>query len=803
MTANDPDPRAFETWEDAFQYPISAVRKFEQQLRQHAEENRQKLRNLVGYVICCFTYRIDSITDATSYSVSYRDLLGTAERIIDMDRQIQQVEVTLGETGHSCNSRAMEKLFSNYSRYRNDVSARKRDEYSLASELAILQSCPTIMSRLLKHSHSSLLAAKIWVLSRLTSKALSQRQDGLPHIESLRNRLASLHRKLLQTIDRRLSDPDAEVPVLVEEMCAFSLVTSSTPTDVLRHFHHVRLETINRNLNARRARHKHVLNAMKLYIGTLRDSQVIFPRRLADALSKLRLQPLLQQKDVRATSELGLHLHEQWISDELRNYSPWLRHDELSSNEADKLLKAWAKQALSAFLTGTQAVLEQAHELTPSDSEFEGRTKLESIMDLRKATLEAWPWSGTRLPGLDPADVVDRLREVFNRQLHQEAHKSILLIKDFTIQLQTLTQSISPIMTSPTLWTPTLLTGDIASGAHSFKAAILSAYHGQPPSPSSTAISACTQRYEAFLAAVSSIRAAVKQMRETRWDDPTDTEDYDIDMDSKQQLLSHDDPLELENALQEALENAMTMLNSRIEGLVRGLPPLLEKEGNVVPWETIAILRVLRDVQQRNVAAGRPPIPSSIIQALHRRLAYAAIRPALKDFSGSAQRVAKTKSVVARALWEGGPPLPVQPSPQVFKMLRRLESDMSGFGADLWSAGAAIEVKEALDGRIGEAIEGFVESVKENRRGVNERAEGEEEDEDSKKEKLVQMLFDALYLQRAINMERKSGGDGRLANAVDELVEAADIGNAELNRLRRNATEYWKKSYLLFALLAG
>jgi hypothetical protein len=53
MASNDPDPRAFETWEDAFQYPIPTVRKFEQQLRQHADENRQKLRNLVGYVFAC------------------------------------------------------------------------------------------------------------------------------------------------------------------------------------------------------------------------------------------------------------------------------------------------------------------------------------------------------------------------------------------------------------------------------------------------------------------------------------------------------------------------------------------------------------------------------------------------------------------------------------------------------------------------------------------------------------------------------------------------------------------------------
>ena len=49
MTTETPDPRAFKTWEDAFQYPIPVVRKLEQQLRNNADDNREKLRSLVGY----------------------------------------------------------------------------------------------------------------------------------------------------------------------------------------------------------------------------------------------------------------------------------------------------------------------------------------------------------------------------------------------------------------------------------------------------------------------------------------------------------------------------------------------------------------------------------------------------------------------------------------------------------------------------------------------------------------------------------------------------------------------------------
>jgi hypothetical protein len=49
MAIEAPDPRTFQTWEDAFKYPIPVVRKLEQQLRNNADENRERLRSLVGY----------------------------------------------------------------------------------------------------------------------------------------------------------------------------------------------------------------------------------------------------------------------------------------------------------------------------------------------------------------------------------------------------------------------------------------------------------------------------------------------------------------------------------------------------------------------------------------------------------------------------------------------------------------------------------------------------------------------------------------------------------------------------------
>ena len=49
MAAEAPDPKTFGSWEEAFQYPIPAVRGMERQLRRDIDSNGEKLRTLVGY----------------------------------------------------------------------------------------------------------------------------------------------------------------------------------------------------------------------------------------------------------------------------------------------------------------------------------------------------------------------------------------------------------------------------------------------------------------------------------------------------------------------------------------------------------------------------------------------------------------------------------------------------------------------------------------------------------------------------------------------------------------------------------
>lgn len=58
------------------------------------------------------------------YSASYRDLLGTAETILEMDSQMQSVETYLGDMGVRCNSRLLDKKAANLRAWNDDIKAR-------------------------------------------------------------------------------------------------------------------------------------------------------------------------------------------------------------------------------------------------------------------------------------------------------------------------------------------------------------------------------------------------------------------------------------------------------------------------------------------------------------------------------------------------------------------------------------------------------------------------------------------------------------------------------------------------------
>ncbi|KAJ8613088.1 hypothetical protein MRB53_037140 [Persea americana] len=198
-----PDIATLQTWEQAFDSPIPVVRILEKKLQGGIEENKERLRGVVGS--------------------SYRELLGTARSIVDIDEQTKKIEQALAEAADRCDPKVLERVHRNH----EELKSRLRDKADT-----------------LRNRGSHLFASKLLVLARVLHKALSDTPDAPPFVEKLGGKLASMRQKLLRHIDRRLLNAKAEVDDLAGEMAAFSLATSSSPTDVLKHFQGLRLRAV-------------------------------------------------------------------------------------------------------------------------------------------------------------------------------------------------------------------------------------------------------------------------------------------------------------------------------------------------------------------------------------------------------------------------------------------------------------------------------------------------------------------------------------------------------------------------------
>ncbi|KAH7392983.1 hypothetical protein BKA66DRAFT_411671 [Pyrenochaeta sp. MPI-SDFR-AT-0127] len=806
MANEAPDPRTFQSWEDAFQHPIPVVRKLEQQLRTNADENREKLRSLVG--------------------TSYRNLLDTAETIIDMEVRMEQVESKLSIVGRSCNSRGLERISGNAVKMDSHSRSRDAERYTFASQLSVLRNAPLVMTRLMKREGSYLLIAKVLVISRLLHKALSQAKSKPPIVDQLWERLLSVRRKLLRRIDKRLSSTTGEATSLVESMCAYALATSSPPTDVLNHFHKVRLDRMNSELKEGGDElAKHGISALKLCIQTCLDTQTIFPRRLADALAKLKMHPLIQDAGVRGLYELNLDVHDRWIGDEARNYTPWPRHDELQRPEAEKITHRWSKDAIAAFLKGIKKALD-------------GEERVKEVASLRQDLIETWILSGSRMAGVKSANVLDDLRDTMNEKLENIVQHRTQGLKTVVSELTDRLDALAANNKSKlSLWSKTAKASDLSNGAQAFKSTIVSTYQGRDE-----LVSNVTSAFDRWMESVLEVKGIVKGMKEARWDD-TFADDVDDDSDdelgnSKQVLLSDDDPKLLEDTTQEALREALQNLGKSFSLIVKSST---EDKEAVDVWKAVFILRIVREIGDRiprlslqdKATPLASPFTAEVLQPLHIAVATSVVEPTTKAYQDTLSTSLR-KRTCSHILWEGNPPLPSQPSPSAFRFLRELNKSMAALGSDLWAPASVSVLKGRVFKSVVEILQTHVKDIetpvqetvaKESEQTTDEggevTAKGDEESDGNpnhneseeaevtpssssssqelKDQKLKQLLFDALYIQRFVTTSNETK-DGMTELIIQANVD--DLDEVSINRLTKNAADYAKKTYLLFALLA-
>ncbi|KAL9008603.1 MAG: hypothetical protein Q9173_006289 [Seirophora scorigena] len=819
MATEAQDPKTFSSWEDAFQHPIAAVRGMEKQLRNNIDSNREKLRSLVG--------------------ASYRNLLGTAESILEMDSQMQSVELYLGNMGVRCNSRLVDKKVTNLRSWDNAIQSRDKERYILTSQLAVLRGCPEAISRLLKSGGSILQAAKILVISRLLHKKISHRSDSPPYLELLKNRLASLRRKLLTRIDRHFQKLEATDAILVETMCAFSLATSSTAIDVIHHFYHIRQSTMS-ELGKKADGNMGIFRSLRTFVKTLKDAQNIAPIQLARALENLKAYPLLQSPDLNSLTELNLDIHQRWLGDDITMFTPYVRHDNLQKLEATRILNRWAKDAFSSFLDDLRSKLSNVED--PA-----------SILDLRQEMLELWLQSRQHSTAVDVSEVLWGIQEVFIDRLkyliHQQCARLGGLASTITSILDHWETGISD--DRPPMWDNAVTAVATGPGGKALKEALSAGAHGR-----SRPVQTTTAAYAEWLDGIRDLESVIEKSRKKRWTEDLDDLDEDDDvLENSQSLLSEDDPRILQDTLQTAIASNLHKLQDSVRIHADDLQATRDEDHATTGHKACFLLRIWRDITNHLPSShSNPNLHPNFVNALQSQLSEAVLRQPLLHAEKRLSKTLRQPQVRARVLWEGDPPLPVLPSPQAFRLLHDVVRSMAAFGADVWTPRAVgilkRRIREVLAPLLGRLSEGAKsvndqspthDTSSEQHASTNPDAKDEQavpekqEDEDVlqaetqedveepppvdrtaakvssepsggpseevTRDIAVQRLFDVFYLQHATSVEGPDAEDalGRIQSVV---VEGLDLPSGDVQRMSKRAEAYWKRTELLFALLA-
>ena len=697
-----------------------------------------------------------------------------------------------------------------------------RARYSFASQLAILKSCPDIISRLLKSGGSVLLAAKLLVISRLLHTRLSQRSDPPFYLNILRTKLGSLRKRLLNRIERRFKRLDVDRDMLVEAMCAYSLATSSSAKDVLRHYHHMRQEEISDGIEEGKTGHEHLLVALRLYMKTSKDTHAIAPNQLSYALEKLKSISLIKSKDVSALVELNLDVHGRWIDDDITSFTPFVRHDDLHKVEAEALLKQWARRTFQIFLNGLKYRVQDVQD--PSN-----------LMQLRRETIEFWLSSHQHSTGIDSTEALDELRNVFNTQGIHIAQSRASKLDNVKSLIENHVQhwQSGNSDSSPSLWDSSMIKMDMSQGgAKGFRKSLASRSLGE-----NEALSSVWREYTDFLKGVEAVEEVIKNLREAKWaDEFVDVDDEDDLLDNKQTLLSKDDP----GLWQEKLEGSLQEYYTDFQTALSELRPHESDESS--GYKSCFLLRIWRQVRQHLPLSYQDPgLGSGSILELHEINAGHVLHLPLQKCSSRLRKVGNASDLPARPLWEGDPQLPNLPSLWAYRLLLDLTASMTACGGDIWNPQATDALKILLrnqmvllteelfkDGAV--TINGhtnYDHTIREDQEPKSEDSTDlentQQRDTSPKTENAtqvnglvhhpdptthshdtkVQTVFDLDYLINATtSKDSSSAAENGLIVLQKKFTDELALETESVDRMKKDASEYWKRTSLLFGLLA-
>ncbi|KAL6860898.1 oligomeric Golgi complex component [Trichoderma novae-zelandiae] len=714
-----PDASKFTTSDQIFSanHTLPQIRAIHKALHVEIEDKASRLRTRVGG--------------------SYRELLGTADTIVQMHNDNDAVQELLRSMGWRCGRAVVSTKVAALAKF---VDKERKADVAEAARQRLLDGCLLAVGRLLRgrgeldESISAgdrlVLTAKVLVLSRLLVNSLGKEalnDDARQAVDAARRKLDSLRRRLKRTLEKSLEKigTDSNRDDVLKALAAHSLANSSGAKDTLRHFLEVRSKAVAVALDSEEEDERvgsadDITRSLELYAQTLLDVQALVPNKLSQALHALTKKPLLEDASLQKLEGLRLDVLERWCGEDIQYFTPFIRHDDLNGSQAREMFDSWVEKGQEVLLRGLKKILEPMHDF-------------KSITELRTNLLQLWIRQGSKVRGVDPEEMQNHLRSAINAQMLAVLDSKVTKLHIVGSEVKATLESWKDGLTGklPGLWDEEGYEDALSSGARPFLQEVASRFYGR-----SDAVSKALNCYYSWFHIIDDVKEVVGQLEKQRWDNDFEEIEDEETIEARQQLLSKDDP----KMLQQKLD---TSLDASFEALEREMQQLWDGKSTTSSGSAIAmyLIRVLRDIRRQ--LPHRESINHfglSMVPALHQAIVESVSRSPVDEFvsGGLSGRMA-----VGRPLWDGDPALPNQPSPETFQFLHSLLLSLSDAGVDLWTAAAMGALKKHVSRRLCEAwtqelqsirleedvkeVKGITEEVKEQTAETDNEAEGAEE----------------------------------------------------------------------------
>ncbi|RMZ90431.1 hypothetical protein DV736_g2321, partial [Chaetothyriales sp. CBS 134916] len=621
-----------QSWQEAFEkHSIVETRSIEKQLRLSIANDKGRLRNLVGD--------------------NYRELLGTADRIVLLDKQTREVERQIYEIGQQCQPPVIQRGLS-----------KAHPRRQIIAQLRLLQRSVS-EARLAFRQNEWLRCSRLVVIARLLAKSLGN--ESIPTVQLLQSKASSLRQALMLSVDAKLSNPLSEPQTLIEACYAYCFVTSSSSSDVLKHMQRLRLEKLRKVLLLDKSSHSTMVDTLHYLLESLQVIKNLTGRSLLEALSNLQKQPIWESQPLQSLELLDLKSLVALLPEEIRSFTPFFKRTPLAPHDVQKMLEGWSNEARALWASS----LEQ-HMLST-----ESYTDLLQLRQGLYTTLLPLYFSTT-----GGGELFQAIRKAIEARMHALATNRCLSLSHIVSRFE---KFVKMPEVAPSLWQPELAKLSLNDGGHKLIQQVWGRYTGRPASQAKA-----LRRITRWISSVEDMQDEFDKLRNSRWREHLEEADDEQDDEAQEILnaLTRKDPASYTGHLQEALLAALGAYEEKVSGSV----DKLGTQGDHT-LEAVSLLRVIRD-------------SLNLLRRAFRDHRFDQVRGKLPHLYGIIANGVVARLVQSETQASTISPassLEDVPSPRTFAFIQKLCGVMLDIGStDIWSADVVNTLQSAITGCI-------------------------------------------------------------------------------------------------------